>query len=156
MTDHDSGVPPASPQSAPTPPGEPSEMADAQAAAASLLNRLSAAEQLAVVGAGLVLVVEIVFGVILEDYYPGNLAFLLALAVLAAAYVRHVRHGEVPVGYVTVVRVAGFAILALAVVDVIYDLRNDVLDSGTRVVAGVLNYGGAILMGAGAWMLREE
>jgi hypothetical protein len=155
MTNQDPGVPPASPEPPPTAP-TPSTAAGAQAGAASILNRLSAAEQLAVAGAALILVVEIVFGVILEDYYPGNIAFLLALAVLAAAFIRHVRNGEVPLGYVTVVRVAGFAILALAIVDVIYDLRNDVFDTTSTIIAGILTYGGAILMGAGAWMLREE
>jgi hypothetical protein len=50
-----------------------------------MLSRLSAAEQLAITGAVAILFVEIVFGLILYEYFLGQLTWLLAVAVLVAA-----------------------------------------------------------------------
>jgi hypothetical protein len=160
MTMQDPGVPPAQEPGSDPEPAQPatsaaSSAASAQAAAASFVGRLGLAEQLALGGAALIVIVEIVFGLLLDEYWAGDIAFLLGLAVLAAAFIRHARGGEVPIGYVTVIRVAGFAVLALAIVDLVYELRHGVFDNGADILGGALYYVGAGLMAAGAWTLRE-
>ena len=129
--------------------------AAASAASAAFRSRLSVGEQLAVAGAGLIVLVELVFGLVIEEYWAGDPAFLLALAVLAVAYVRHVRKAELPVPYATVVRAAGFGILALAVVDLPYELRNGIFNNIADILGGAGYYGGAALMAVGAFTIKD-
>jgi hypothetical protein len=129
--------------------------AAATAASAAFRSRLSLAEQLAVAGASLIVLVELVFGLVIEEYWAGDPAFLLALAVLGAAYVRHVRKAELPLPYSFVVRVAGFGLLALAVIDLPYELRNGVFDNVADILGGAGYYVGAALMAVGAWTIRD-
>ena len=76
--------------------------------------------------------------------------FLLAVAVIVAAWVRHAKGGEVPLGYVTVVRIAGFAVGLIALMDFIFEIRHLDLDNPVDLFGAVLYYIGAALMAAGA------
>jgi hypothetical protein len=144
---------PGTPNAAPT--AASSAAAAASAATAAFRSRLSVGEQLAVAGAGLIVLVELVFGLVIEEYWAGDPAFLLALAVLAVAYIRHVRKGELSVPYATVIRAAGFGILALAVVDLPYELRHGVFNNLADLIGGAGYYGGAALMTVGALTIKD-
>ena len=157
MTD---SMPSATPPPEPNPPPEPAtgaaaSMSTAQAQAASMLARLSMAEQLAVLGAVLILLVEVVTGLLLDQYYAGDLVSLLAVAVLVAAWIRHAGSGQVPLGYGTVIRIAGLAVALVAVADLIVELRRGAFDNGTDIVGGIGYYVGAALMAVGAFQIKE-
>lgn len=164
----DPGVPPAWGAQPAKPPEQPatdptsaanaaatSAAAAANAATAAFRSRLSMAEQLAVAGAGLIVLVEVVFGLVIEEYWAGDPAFLLALAVLGAAWLRHVRKAELPISHSLVVRAAGFGLLALAVIDLPYELRNGIFDNIADILGGAGYYLGAALMALGAWTIKD-
>jgi hypothetical protein len=121
-----------------------------------MLAKLDAAEQMALGGAALIILVELIFGVLLQQYHAGQISFLAAVAVVAAAWIRHARHGEVPLGYVTVVRLAGFTVGLIALVGIVGELRNGVFDDIADILGGLAYYIGAALMVAGAWSLKER
>lgn len=133
-----------------------SASAAASAATEAFRTRLGVAEQVAVAGAALVVLVELVTGMVLQEYWAGDVAFLLGLAVLTAAYLRHVRSGAVPLGYANVIRVAGFAIAALAVVDLVYEVRRGVFDNAIDILGGAGYYLGAVLMAMGAFRIGDD
>jgi len=150
---------PASPPPAvpPPPPGVPPPPTTASAtagAATSMLAGLGQAEQLALLGAVLVLFVEIVFGLILEEYGSGDLSTVAAAAVVAAVWI-HARGGRVPLGYATVIRVAGFVIAVVAVVSLVNEVRGGVFDRIADILGGLGYYAGAALMAIGAWTIRD-
>lgn len=128
----------------------------ANAATEAFRTRLGMGEQLAVVGAALIVLVELVMGMLLLQYWAGDVAFLLGIAVLAGFYQRHVRGRDVPLGHVTVIRVAGVAIAALAIVDLSYELRTGVFDDVPDIVGGAAYYVGAALMALGALRIGDE
>ena len=129
--------------------------ADAASAATAAFGRLGRAEQTAVAGAALLIVVELLFGLVLEEYWVGDVAFILALAVLVTAFVIHVRNGKLPVSESTVIRAAGIGVAALAIVDLPYELRNGIFDNLADDIGGLGYYAGAALMAVGAWTTSE-
>ncbi len=171
-------VPPATPEGSPAdasapPPGwnvQPSgagggatagapggaTAAAAQAQATSMLARMSRPEQLAVVGAVLLLLVEVVTGLLLDQYYAGDLVSLLAIAILVGAWVQYGRGGTVPLGYITVIKIAGFAIGLIAISDLIVELRRGVFDNVTDIIGGLAYYVGAALVAVGAFQAKER
>ncbi len=132
-----------------------SAAADAASAATAAFGRLGRAQQMAVAGAALLILVELVFGLVLEEYWVGDVAFILALAVLAAAFIIHVRNGKLPVSESTVIRAAGVGVAALAIVDLPYELRNGIFDNIADDLGGLGYYAGAALMAVGAWTTKE-
>jgi hypothetical protein len=105
-------------------------------------------------GAALILIVQIVFGVLLEEYFPGSLVWLLALAVLIAGYVKG-RGGEVPLGVYTVVRIAGLAVGLVALFDLIFEIRNGFGDSAVDLLGALGYYVGCAAMAAGAFIIKR-
>jgi hypothetical protein len=149
-------TPPGGPTPPPQAPAAPPPTAQAMATAASMVNRFNSAEQMAVGGAALIVLVELVFGMVLEGYWAGDVPFVLALGVLGVAFMRRIRNAELHVDYVTVLKAAGFAVAALAVIDLVYELRHGYFDNATDILGGAGYYIGAALMFAGAWMVRRD
>jgi hypothetical protein len=139
-----------------TGPSASAAMSGAQTQAATLLARLGLAEQLAVGGAVLILLGEVVTGLIFDEYYSGDLVSLLAVAVLVAAWIRHMRSGEVPLGYVTVIRIAGFAVGLIAITDLFVEVRHGAFGNGIDIVGAIGYYVGAALMVGGAIQIKEH
>ncbi len=163
MSEHqqDPGIPPTMAAEPPAaPPGGAGAASGAAAGAASAaseaFSRLRPAEQMAIVGAGLIVLVEVLLGAIIDEYWSGDAAFLLALAVLAAVYIRHVRKGVTPLSYATIIRVAGVGVAALALIDLPSELRHGVFDRATDILGGAGYYGGAVLMAIGAWSIKDD
>jgi hypothetical protein len=65
------------------------------------------------------------------------------------------RGGEVPLGYVTVLRIAGFIVGIVAIYDLVYTIRNVDFEVSEDLIAEIGYYIGAILMAAGAWQMKE-
>jgi hypothetical protein len=116
---------------------------------------MSAAGQMAVAGAALLVACQLILGLVLEEYYTGDLAFALAAIVLVAAWITFSRGGSVPLGFATIVRVAGLVIGLLAVVDLVFELRNGVFDNIADVLGGILYYAGAALLAAAAFRIKD-
>jgi hypothetical protein len=110
---------------------------------------------MAVAGAALLILVELLFGLVLEEYWVGDVAFILALAVLATAFVLHVRNGRLPISESSVIRAAGLGVAALAIVDLPYELRNGIFDNLADDLGGLGYYAGAALMAVGAWTTKD-
>jgi hypothetical protein len=140
---------------APEMPPPPAAAPPAAAPAApSALSRMSAAEQMVTGGAVLLLLVEIVFGVLLYTYFVGSVVVIAAVAVLLAAFIKHARGGEVPLGYVTVLRIAGFIVGIVAVYDLVYQIRNVDFEASEDLIADIGYYVGAAMMAVGAWRMK--
>jgi hypothetical protein len=150
------GSSPGATDSPSTTPAGSTPAAAAQAMSASMLGRMSLAEQLSVLGAVLLLLVEVVTGLLLDEYFAGDLVSLLAIAILVAAFVRYGRNGDVPLGYVNVLRIAGFAIGLIAVSDLVIEVRRGVFDNVIDIVGGLAYYAGAVLVTVGAFQLKER
>lgn len=144
----DQGMAPEAPQPPIAPPPAMSPTAP------TALSRLNAAEQLVTGGAVLLLLVEIVFGVLLYTYFVGSVVVIAAVAVLLAAFIKHARGGEVPLGYVTVLRIAGFIVGILAVYDLIYQIRATDFEVSEDLLAAIGYYVGAAMMAVGAWRMK--
>jgi hypothetical protein len=128
----------------------PAAPAAAPTAAQAAANALT----LAMGGAALILVVYVVFDVLLEQYFLQTFSWLLAVAIVVAGYIK-TRGGDVPLGAVTVIKVAGLAIGLIALTDLISELRNGVFDDVVDIVAGLGYYIGAAAAAAGAWTLKR-
>lgn len=118
--------------------------------------KLGGGERLAVLGAAIVLGGWLVFDLLIDDYSTGTTAFVLAVLVVGAAYTHHRRtSGSDPVPYGTVIFVGAGILGLLGVIEVIEELRNNILDTDAVTIIGALVfYVGAIMSGVGAVQLR--
>lgn len=136
--------PPASPAAAPA----PSPMS-------SMLATMGTAELMAVGGALLVLITDVVFGVF-GPYSVGSVNWTAAGFVVVAALIVRFMHMTLPLAYETILIVAGFIAAINGVRDLVYDVLN-VTSPGntpiTYILGMVLLYVGLALMFVGAWML---
>ena len=136
---------------------EPTEEAGGGSDFADMIGKLGAGEKLAVLGAAAVLAVWLLFDLLIDEYSTGSLPFALALVVVGAAYVRHQGSGNEPVPYKSLLFVGAGLLGVLGAVDVIEELRNNILDAdGTTVIGALLYYAGAITSGVGALQLRGK
>ncbi len=120
--------------------------------------KLGAGEKFAVLGAAGVMGVWLVFDLLIDEYFTGHLAFVLALVVVTAAYLHHTKgSGDWAVPYKTVVTVCAGLLGVLGVWFLIEEVRGDVLDADAATVLGALIfYVASIVSGVGAWQLSKQ
>lgn len=120
MPDQPSGMPQ---QPAPDPTPEASPVTDAMADAKAALTRAGFTTPTGMIAlAALILIgVEIIFGLIVEEFYISNATLLVAFAAVIIFYGKGAfnRIGPAP----DLLKLAGYLIAALGLLDVIYDLR---------------------------------
>ena len=120
--------------------------------------KLGAGEKFAVLGAAGVLGVWLVFDLLIDEYFTGHLAFVLALVVVAAAYLHHTKgSGDWAVPYKTVVSVCAGLLGVLGAWFLIEEVRGDILGADAATVLGALIfYVASIVSGVGAWQLSKQ
>lgn len=122
-----------------------------------MIGKLGAGEKLAVLGAAALLAVWVLFDLLIDEYSTGSLPFALAVVVVGAAYVHHQGSGNDSVPYSTVLFVGAGLIGILGAVDLVEELRDNILDAdGTTVIGALLYYASAITSGVGALQLRGK
>lgn len=146
--------PPSAPP--PPPPAAPVGGGLGQEISASFA-KLGPGEMLVVVGAVIVLADWFLFDLVIDRYPIYPVSFLLAVLVVATAYV-HQKGRPDPVPYVTVLFVAGGMLGLMGAWDMIEEIRDNIFgDAGFVTILGALGYyAGAILAGVGALQLRKR
>jgi hypothetical protein len=112
---------------------------------------LGSAETLIGLGAAILVVDWLLFGIILDGYYFFTGTLLVAGYALFALWVRTSRPSTSwPVSYPWLMKVLGYTAGALGLVELLGDLRYGVLDTFGYILGGVITYVGAFLMFWGA------
>lgn len=92
-------------------------------------------------GSALILFGWLLFDVMLGRYRMGVIPYLVALGLVAAVLLFHLRPSTVwSVPYPTLLRLGGWVIVATALADLISNLRDGVLEVGGAMLAGALLY----------------
>ena len=120
--------------------------------------KLGAGEKFAVLGAAGVMGVWLVFDLLIDEYFIGQVPFVLALVAVTAAYLHHTKGSDDwAVPYRTVVMVCAGLIGVLGAWFIIEELRNEILDSDAATVLGaIVFYVASIVSGVGAWQLSKQ
>ncbi len=111
------------------------------------------------IGLGALLLVAdyLIFEVILDEYFFSTILLLTALFALFGHWMRR-NHPEAswPIPYGWTMRLLGYTAGTLALVELLYDLRNGVLDNLGDILGGLIVYAGAFLMFRGARQLAGD
>ncbi|MCK9487496.1 MAG: hypothetical protein M0R73_12505 [Dehalococcoidia bacterium] len=122
-----------------------------------VVGELGVGERLVLAGAAGVFLLWLVFDLILQDYFVGQLPFLLAVLVLLAAVRVRVQNAEPIFSYEGALLVCALSLGVLGVLSVVEDVRYEVLSrGGATAVGAVLFWLVALVAGAGAWRLLQE
>ncbi len=149
--------PPEMPEQSRPPAAEPSPVGDAVADARAAFNRAGFSSPMGMVAlAGLILIgVEVIFGIILEQYYVEWVMLALGLAAVLVFYGKGAYDGIAPAP--DLLKLTGMLIAALGVFALIYDLRyaGSRLDDFPEIVGALLTYGAAVLAFLGARAIKR-
>ena len=143
--------PPAAPPPAAPPPPARSPMS-------SMMASMSQSELLVVAGAALLVLGDLVFGVLLRDFYAGDLIWIGAALALLAFWLHRRGSWGLPMRFDTTLMVLG-AIVGLIgardlIIELYFVLRNlDDLPSATYLLGLVAWAIGIVAMAVGAWQL---
>lgn len=113
-------------------------------------------ERFIVIGAIILILGDVVFGVLLREFYAGDLVWLLSAGALLAYYANRTKPGLVP-SYATVMLLiaAGIAVVGVRdfVIELYYILRNlsDLSDQALYLVGFIVWIVGVALCAYGAW-----
>jgi hypothetical protein len=119
------------------------------------LARVSRGQLLIGAGALLIILGELVFGVLADEYFIGQ--FPWAIAALAVILVGMGMTGRVLPNWAEMVLVlVGLTMAVLGVRDLLFDLRSLSNYGAVDYLAMVAYYGGIALMAAGAWMIWRK
>jgi hypothetical protein len=154
----DQQAPPPTPQSPPPPQAPPGQPAAAPSAMSTMMNSMNAWERFIVIGALILVLGDLVFGILLRDFYAGDVVWLASAIALIAFYANRRWPGRVP-AYTTVMLLAAVVVglvgLRDALIEVYYILRNiSTLNDGAIYLLGfVVWLAGLALVVYGGWML---
>ena len=116
---------------------------------------MSIGEQLVAVGAIILVLVDLIAGLLLNEFYVVNLTWFLAVLALVAIAIKRLRHGDAPMPHAWILKVLGYSVGFLTIYYALYDLRHDFYD-GADIFWALATYAGGLLMGFGAWRLSQE
>jgi hypothetical protein len=157
MTGPDNTQSPDAPPPTAPPPAAPPPAPSAPSPMASMVSSMSQAEMLVVGGAVLLLGLDLIFGILLRDFYAGDLIWLASALVLIAFLVSRRAAGSLPFKYETILLVAGGAVLLLGardiVIEVYFILRRSFDVNATYLLGALIFIVGVVAMGVGAWQL---
>jgi len=147
MTGLNTTTPPPPAPAAPPPaaPGAP---------AASMLSKLSQGELLVGAGALLVLLGELLFGLLVDEYFIGQFSWAVAAVALLAVALRAM--GRTLPGYDTILVLAGFVMAVVGVRDLVFDLRALGNYEAVDFLGMLAYYVGVVAMAAGALMVWRK
>ncbi|RPI25785.1 MAG: hypothetical protein EHM57_01055 [Actinobacteria bacterium] len=119
---------------------------------------MSIGEQLVAVGAIILVVVDLIAGLLMNEFYVPNLPWFLAVLALVAIAVKRLRHGDAPMPHAWILKVLGYSVGFLTIYYLLIDLRNDLFEGeeGIDIFWGLVTYAGGILMGFGAYRMSQE
>lgn len=120
-------------------------------------TQLTTGERLVAIGAVIVLVVNLIVGdIIAGEYFLSDVTWLLSLAVLFSVYFYYRgREAAWHRYYPWMIEVAGWAVGAIAVVRIFSGIFGSFPD-GAGFVFALIFFASAILMGVGAFMIRQD
>lgn len=137
------------PESEPSrPPGMPAEESDHEAALAGA-GDFTSGEGLVAFAGMVVLAVWVVFDFIVDNYAMSNTAALVAAAAVLLPRVdrdKVARFHPLPI----LMKVVGYALVGLGVIEILLDLRFGVLDDFGVVIAALISYAGYAMAFVGA------
>jgi hypothetical protein len=107
------------------------------------------------IGAAIIVADWILFDIILDKYYFFTLTLLLAFYALFAVWAHTSRPSTSwPVPYAWVLKLLGYTVGVLVLIEFIGDLRYGVLDNAGDIFGGIVLYAGAFVMFWGARQLE--
>ena len=151
MTGVNPNAPPPPVPASPPPPGAPTAAPPSN----SMLSRLSQGELLVGAGALLLVVCDLVFGLVTNDFSLGQLPWAIALVTLVAIVLRLMGR-TLPGSHEGILVFAGLAMAVIGVRDLLYDLRDLSGHDATFYLGLLAYYGGVVLMAAGAFLLWRK
>ena len=138
--------PPQQPSQPPAAPAQPS-------AIATLISAMSRWEQLTVAGALVIVLGDLLFGIILREFYAGDLLWIAAAVALVAFAAN--RRATVPL-YFNLMLLAGGIVALLGarelVIELLFILRNFADVSAVYLIGFIVWTAGLVLMAWGAWL----
>ena len=124
---------------------------------ASMIGDLGQSERLIVFGGALLILNYLFFELILREYFTSTVLLLVGGLVVAAAWIRHNRaDASWPLPYEWLMRVMGFTAGFLGLIEALDDLRFDVLDESSAIIAGLILYTAVVMMFMGAKKMGAE
>ena len=130
---------------------EPEKAASGGGDLASMIGDLGQAERLIVFGGVLLVLNYLFFELIVREYYMSSVLLLTGGFAIAAAWIRHNRSdASWPVPYEWLMRVFGFTAGFLGLLELLDDLRFDILDESSAIIGGLILYIAAVMMFMGA------
>jgi hypothetical protein len=137
----------------PEQPPAASPMSDAVSDAKAAMSPagFSTGQGMVALGSLLLIGVEVVFGLILDDFYISTTALLLAV-VAALIFLGRRRTAEKLASSAVLMKALGYLLAILGVFALVYDLRyaSSSLDDFTEIIAALVSYGGFALAFMGA------
>jgi hypothetical protein len=160
-TDTEATTPAAKPAAPASPPpstggaAASSQLSASVSDAMSLVRaRLQLGEQLLLVGAGLVLLVYVLFQVLLDSIRLNDMTVVTAVLALAAVWVHRWGHHDFGNGFRLVVGALGLSLAIFAIVNFLTFLRvGGGADGGGELLARIVLWAGGIIAGYGAWLV---
>lgn len=149
--------PPDQPEQTPPASQEPSPVGDAMADARAALDRAGFSTPSGMVAlAGLILIgVELLFGLIIEEFYISNAVLLVAIGAALIFYGKGAFDRIGPAQ--DLLKLAGFLIAAMGLLDVIYDLRyaSSALNEVPEIIGALIAAGAYVLAFLGARSIKS-
>jgi len=115
---------------------------------------LSQGELLVGAGALLVLLGELLFGLLVDEYFIGQFSWAVAAVALLAVALRAM--GRTLPGYDTILVLAGFVMAVVGVRDLVFDLRALGNYEAVDFLGMLAYYVGVVAMAAGALMVWRK
>jgi hypothetical protein len=151
MTTPENPEGPGQPTPDPTPPAESMPPAAPESKAAVSASGVGTPQGMVALGAFILIGVEVVFGLILDDFYISTTALLLAV-VAALIFLGRSGTAAKLASVATVMKALGYLLAILGVFALVYDLRyaSSALNEFTEIIGALAAYGGFALAFMGA------
>lgn len=122
----------------------------------SITSRLSQAELLLVGGALIILLIELLMGVFLAEYFIGDAPLLLSAGILALVWLHKTGRAQIA-SYTTLLIAAGAGLGVLGVDQILTDVRQTMQFSSDVMtwIGRVAYYAGTLLAAFGAYVLAR-
>ena len=140
-----------------TPGGIPPEEEKATDITREVYTQLTSGERLIAIGATVILVANLLIGdIILGEFFISDVTWLISLAALFAVYFYYRGHDAAWHRYYPwMIEIGGWAVAAIGLVHLFGRLFGD-FPSGSGFLFALVFYVAAGVMGAGAYMIRQD
>ena len=150
---------PAAPPPTPAPKPSPAAATTSQASAAVsnamnvVLQRLQRGEQLALLGAGLIVLAYILFQLILGHSIVSDFTVLVAVLTILAIWVHRWGHYDFGNGYRIVIGALGVSLGLFAVFNILSRIRFGINADALQLIGLLCFWAGGLIALYGAWMV---